>query len=334
MLGKSYVLHLRDGPNRQSLAVENHSIRKMAKGLTVAIGVASGRFHAGKLDGESSLRLAREGLGGCVKSNGPIVNIGVIRVRPDSVCLAAEHTPVHVIEVGGDVARAHVEVDAVGEVLGKVVDRPVQAVLVRRVGARGVPRAAVPELTAAAIGRADAPQLRAGGLWDPGRGRFCGGSCLNHHAILCVLSEDAVAVDGQAVRSSLDARQCNGTVGTNVTPVLVRLCVEVIVLEVEAIAGKDGDGVGDTGRECDLTLPGTAARSLDVARDILSNGIVELRIPGRVRELSGISTQCLNRGSFGGFVEIVIGLSYAVSSFKISTKKSILLDRMCDRSLQ
>lgn len=127
----------------------------------------------------------------------------------------------HVVEVGGDVALAHVKVDAVGKILGEIVDRPVQAVLVRRVGARGVSRAAVPELAAAAIGGADTPQFRAGGLRDPSRGRFCGASCLHDHAVLCVLPEDAIAVDGQAVRSSLDARQCNSAVGTDVTPVLV-----------------------------------------------------------------------------------------------------------------
>lgn len=227
----------------------------------------------------------------------------------------------HVVEVGGNVALAHVKVDAVGKILGEIVDRPVQAVLVRCVGACRVPRTAVPELAAAAIGRADTPQLRAGGFGDPGCGCSCGPARLHDDAVLCILTEDSVAIDGQAVRSGFDAGQCNGTVRADITPVLVRLRVEVVVLEVEAIAGKDGDGVGDTGRECNLTLPGTTARSLDVAWDVLSNGIVELRIPGRVRELSGISTQCLNRGSLGGFVEIVIGLSFSVSSLKISTRK-------------
>lgn len=193
---KEYGLHSRDGPNRKSLAVEYHSIWKVSKGLGSTISVPSRCLNTSKLNGKGRSCLAREGLGGCVKGDRPIVDVGVVRVRPDGVCLAAKDTPVHVVEIGGDIALTHVKLDAVGEVLGKIVDRPVEAVLVRRVGARRVPGAAVPELAAAPVGSADAPELRAGGLGDPGRRRLCGGACLHYYAVLCVLSKDAVAVDG------------------------------------------------------------------------------------------------------------------------------------------
>jgi hypothetical protein len=268
---KHLGLLLRDSPHRKSLAVENDSVWQVSKRLAVAVGVTSGRLHPRQLDSEGGLGLARQGLGGGVKGDGPVVDIGVVRIRPDRVALAAKDTPVHVVEVGSNVALAHVEVDTVGKFPGEIVDRPVQPVLVGGVGARRVPRLAVTKLAAAAVWRANAPELRAGRLWDPGCGCFCGGPCLHDHTILCVLPEDAVAVDTQAVCPSLDPGQGDGASGADIAPVLVRFCVEIIILEVEPVTGDDGDGVGDTGRECDLTCPSPATGCLDITRNILSN---------------------------------------------------------------
>lgn len=124
MLHRLCWLHLRDGPNRKSFSVENHSVRQVAKWFTGVIGVTSGRLDTSELDGEGCLGLPCQGLGGGVKSDGPVVDIGVVRIRPDGVGFAAEDAPVHIVEVGGDVALAHVEVDPIWEILGKIMDSP------------------------------------------------------------------------------------------------------------------------------------------------------------------------------------------------------------------
>lgn len=215
------MLHLRDSPDRKSLAVEDHSIRQVAKGLAIAIGVASGRLHTGQLDGEGGLCLPCQSLGSRIEGHSPVVDIGIIRIRPNRVALAAKDAPVHVVKVSSDVTLADVKVDAVREVLREIMHRPVQTVLVRRVAARRVSGLAVAELAAAPVWRANAPELCTGGLGDPGRRCCCGGSCFHDYAVLRVLPENAVAVDCQAVGSSLDAGYSNGAVGADIAPVLV-----------------------------------------------------------------------------------------------------------------
>lgn len=127
------------------------------------------------------------------------------------------------------------------------------------------------ELAAAPVGRADTPELCASGLGDPGCGCPCGPACLHNHAVLRVLPEDAVTVNGQAVRASLDAGQRDGTVGANVAPILIRLCVKVVVLKTESVASKDGDSIRDAGWESDLTCPSATTGGLNITRNILSN---------------------------------------------------------------
>lgn len=214
-------LHLRDGPNRKSFAVEDHRVWQVTKRLVSAVGVTRRRLDTGKLDGEGSLGLACERLGSGVKGDGPVVDICVVRIWTDGIGLATKYTPVDVVEVSGNVARAHVEVDTVGEVLWEIVDGPVEAVLIWCVGAGGVSCLAMTELTTAAVRSADAPELRASRLGDPSRSCLCGSTRFYDHAILCVLTENTTAVDGQAIRSSLDARQRNSAISPNITPVLI-----------------------------------------------------------------------------------------------------------------
>lgn len=127
------------------------------------------------------------------------------------------------------------------------------------------------EFSTAPVRRADTPELCAGGLGDPSCRCSCGSACLHDYTVLRVLPKYAVAVDCQAVRSSLDAGQRDGTVGANVAPILIRLCVKVVVLEIESIASKDGDSVGDASWESDLTCPSATTGGLNITRNVLSN---------------------------------------------------------------
>lgn len=67
-----------------------------------------------------------------VEVYGPVVHVAVadIRLCTERVAIAAKHAPVHVVEVLARVALADFVLDAIGEVVDKVVDRPVQIVLI------------------------------------------------------------------------------------------------------------------------------------------------------------------------------------------------------------
>jgi hypothetical protein len=180
------------------------------------------------------------------------------------------------------------EVYTVGEIVGEVVDCPIQTMLLRLVGSCGITLIAVTEVAATAIWRSDAPKLSAGGFGSPCSGCNGRGACSNNDVILNILTEDSGSVYCQTVSTSRDARDGNLAAAVDLAPVLTGLGVEVVVLEVPSVARQYCNRLRNASWKTDATRPSAATRGWKITRDVLCNRVVEISIPTRVGEATGI----------------------------------------------
>ena len=187
---------LRDCPNRQSLIIENYGVRKVSEWLACIICASSGSFDSSKLNSESYLGFTLKCFCGRVKGDGPVVHVGIVRLCADAVTLAAKDAPVDIVEVGADIALTNMEINTIGEILGEVVDTPIQPVLVRSVLSCGVSSTAVAKLTTAPVWGPNSPELCTGRLCGPvcGCGRI--GTSSYHNVVLRILTEYTVTING------------------------------------------------------------------------------------------------------------------------------------------
>lgn len=301
---------LRNGPNRKRPAVHGDSVWQIRKGLARAIRVACRCLDAGKLNRKRSPGLSLELLRSGIECDVPAVDVCVVRLGADAVPLPTKHAPLYVVEVPCDIALADVEVDAVREVPGEVVDGPIQTVLLRLVGARGVALVAVPKVAAATIRRPDAPELGPSRLGSPSRSRCRCGSRADDDVILDVLTEDSASIYREAVGPGGDAGDGDLAAAADLAPVLAGCVVKVVVLKVPSVARKYRNGLRDTCWKSDAAGPSAATRTREIAADVLRNRVVEVGIPAWIRKAAGIFSKVVYRGTFCALVEVVILLQF------------------------
>lgn len=215
----------------------------------------------------------------------------------------------HVVEVLRVVRLADLVDDAVREVRREVVHRPVGPVLGRVQRVVRVFLVPVLVLAGTLVWHADPPQLGAAAFFGPGGGQAGGFAGDELDVVLGVLPEDALSVDGEAVRASFDGGDGDESgLRVDVAPVLVRAGVGLVVLEVVAAGGEHGQGLDGALREVDFGFEGGAARGWDVVGDVLGDGVVEGLVPGWGVEFQGLVAEGHDVGSGCAFVEMVVEL--------------------------
>lgn len=212
----------------------------------------------------------------------------------------------HVVEIPRDVASANVKVHTIGEIIGEIVDRPVQTVLLGLVRSGVVALIAVTELAATPIRSSDAPKFRAGRLGSPCCGRCGGFLCPNDDIILNILAKDPGSIDGQTVGISPNARDGDLAAAVDPGPVLSGLGGKVVVLEVPFVGRQNSDWFGDACGKSDASRPSAATRAGKITGNVLRNGVVEINIPASISEATCIFPKIVDRGAFCALVEIVI----------------------------
>lgn len=215
-----------------------------------------------------------------VESKRPVVDVSVVRLRAEEVGFAAEDAPVHVVQVFGRVRSADLKVDTVGEVGGEIVDGPVLAELLEAHGL-GDGLVAVAVLAGRLVRGTDAPELGAGAFGGPGRGGCLRCPCFDLDPVLGVFAEDAVRVYGETVGSGFHGRYRDAPGAVDVAPVLVRVVVDVVVLEVNAIEGQYGEGTRRTLGKGHGTFESATSRRRQEIGDVWRNRVVEWRPVGR-----------------------------------------------------
>jgi len=171
----------------------------------------------------------------------------IVRLGTYGVRIAAEHTPVDVIEISPNIAFANVEVDAMRKVIVIIVHRPVDEILgwVQRM--RRVALIAVSVLSTGFIWRTNSPEFCPCTLLLPvnvSAGQFAGPYM---NVVLLVLAEDPISEHCESVCPSFHPRNLNlSAMRINVRPVLVCFRIENIVLEVNAILSQNRNRSGRT----------------------------------------------------------------------------------------
>lgn len=113
------------------MPINHHRIRQIIPLLRDIkhIRIPRGRLRARQLHRERRFPLPLNLLIFQIKKKRPIIHILVIRLRTQDILVPAKHTPVDIIEILSDIARADGEDDAVGELGREIVDGPVGPVL-------------------------------------------------------------------------------------------------------------------------------------------------------------------------------------------------------------
>lgn len=299
----------------------------------VHIRISGGSLGSSELNRKGRLLLALD-LGLLeVKSDSPVVDIAVTDVGLGAhvVCPSAKHAPVHIVEVLAHIALADLEVNTIRIVLGEVIRRPVDAVLLRLQRLGSVWLKAVTVLARGLVGGSNAPELLAGRLFLPGDLCLFRLASLDLDLVLGELSKDAIGVDGQTVRTSLDHGNGRSAAVVEIGPVLVCVDIEHIVLEVDTALGKNSDGVLGSLGQINPDLKGAAVLGRNIVGDMLGDGVVKVGVPLGIRILSGIglSSQDIRVGREA--VEMVVLLS-AVRHVHLPELGVYLQVRMCGQS--
>jgi hypothetical protein len=229
------AMSTRNGPGFELDPIDNYVVWQVGPCLSRrSVIIAGGCLHTSKLDSEGRLRLIRHFLLCKIERQSPIVDVGVVRILAKVIGLATKHAPVYIVQISKR-RRANIVLDAVGEIFHKVMNRPVEAVLARLIGVSGVLLVAVAKLPTAFVWCPDTPEFDTSRLCIPSGSHSSNRSSLHHDAVLFVLAKNAIGVYGQAVCASPYRLNCDATGTVNVTPVLIRLTVLIVVLEVRAV---------------------------------------------------------------------------------------------------
>lgn len=226
----------------------------------------------------------------------------------------------HIIPIHPLLALPNLEPHPLGEIGREIIPRPVNPILLGLQRPRRIPLDPMPILAARPVRRPDPPQLPPGALLDDRRVRLCHLARPHHDAVLHVLPEQPVRQHRQPVRArpdarDLDVRDARAGRDVQVAPVLVRLRVGGVVLEVDAGRRQDGEraaprrGAVVAGRgQRDAAAPRAAAGGGHVVGDVRRDGVVEARVPGRVGEGQGFGAEGLQGGAGAPAVEVVVEL--------------------------
>ena len=265
-----------------------------------------------ELDGEGGLFLLLELPRLQVEEDGPVVDVAVavVWVFTDGVRVAPEHAPVHVVQVLSHVTLTNLERHAIWEVVDEIVGRPIDPVLLRVKRMGSISLVTVLVLAAALVGRTDAEYLFAFALFCPLDLRRLLFARSHLDAILDVLPEDVIRVDGKPVRASLHPRYGRSPIATvDLGPVLVGVRVEDVVLEVHPVLGQHGDRILGPARQLDdAQVPGAAGRRGHVVGNVLGDRVVEVRVPFRIGVLRRVSLKREQVRASREMVEVEVSL--------------------------
>jgi hypothetical protein len=128
--------------------------------------------------------------------------------------------------------------------------------------------------------------------------------------VLDILAKNAVSVDCETVRVRLDHGNRSATLRVHISPVLVSLRVQDVVLEIDAILGKNGNDALSTVGKVDLELEACALGRGDVVWDVLGDGVVEFDVPGGIGELRSICVEFEDICAGRCLVVVEVGLGF------------------------
>ncbi|KAI6762954.1 hypothetical protein HG530_008934 [Fusarium avenaceum] len=204
-----------------------------------------------------------------IKGNSPVIDIAIAHILFWAwiVTLSTEYTPVYVVEILTNIALANLEVDSVREVFDKIPVTPVDAVLFRLQRLGRIRLETVTVFTRGLVGCADSPELLASRLFPPADVLLLSLASLDLDLILCVLPKNVIGIHSETVSSRLYSGNCSSAALVEISPVLVGLCIENVVLKVNAALCENGDGVLGSLGKIDLNLK----RSSGLAWYIIGN---------------------------------------------------------------
>lgn len=120
------------------------------------------------------------------------------------------------------------------------------------------------------------------------------------------MAKDVVGIDSKTVCSSLDSRDRGTTTLVKISPVLVGLGVEDVILEINTALCENGNGILGSLGKINLDLKLSTALGRNIVRDVLGDGIIKVGVPFRVSILSSVGLGFEDIGLFGEFVEVEV----------------------------
>lgn len=120
------------------------------------------------------------------------------------------------------------------------------------------------------------------------------------------MTKDVIGIDSKTVCSSLDSRNRGTTTLIEISPVLIGLSIEDVILEINTALCENGNGILGSLGKIDLDLKLSTALGRNVVRDVLGDGIVKVGVPFGVSILSGVCLGFEDIGLFREFVEVEV----------------------------
>ena len=120
------------------------------------------------------------------------------------------------------------------------------------------------------------------------------------------MSKDTIGINSKTVCSSLDSRNRGTTTLVKISPVLVSLGIEDVILEINTALCENGNGILGSLGKIDLDLKLSTALGRNVVRDVLGDGIVKVGVPFGVSILSSIGLSFEDIRFFREFVEVEV----------------------------
>lgn len=120
------------------------------------------------------------------------------------------------------------------------------------------------------------------------------------------MSKDTIGINSKTVCSSLDSRNRGTTTLVKISPVLVSLGIEDVILEINTALCENGNGILGSLGKIDLDLKLSTALGRNVVRDVLGDGIVKVGVPFGVSILSCVGLSFENIRFFREFIEVEV----------------------------
>ena len=157
-----------------------------------------------------------------------------------------------VVAVFCEIAPANCGVEATREVVDEIVYGPVESIFGWVEWVRRILCVSMAVFFTALVGYNKTPKLAPYAVvFPPSRMSLGSSSSRDFDAVLRILPKDTAGIDREPIVAGFYSWDFDRTVGGQVGPVLVSLCVEHIVVEVDMILRKNDDWPARTMREFD-----------------------------------------------------------------------------------
>jgi hypothetical protein len=135
----------------------------------------------------------------------------------------------------------------------------------------------------------NSPNFLAGRLFSPADVLLLSLTRIDLDFILCILSKDVVSVNSETVCPRLDSRNRRSTTLVKVSPILIGLGIEDVILEIDTALCENSNGILGSLGKINLDFKLATAFGWDIVGDVLGDRIIEIGVPFGVSILSSVS---------------------------------------------